>query len=134
MTRASKWKVAAGGGLALLAIAAAPQALPKALAAASPGLWEIEKPDDARAQRICIRDLASLAQIEQPGTRCTRVVLRDLPVSTEIRYTCASGGFGQSKIQLITPRSLRIDTQGIAADGPFHYVVQARRVGECPVH
>ena len=37
----------------------------------------------------------------------------------------------QSKIDVLTPRSIRIETQGIADDLPFNYVIQARRVGEC---
>jgi hypothetical protein len=32
---------------------------------------------------------------------------------------------------LITPRSIRIETQGISGDLPFNYVLQARRVGDC---
>jgi len=32
----------------------------------------------------------------------------------------------------VTPRSLRLDTQGISDGLPFHYVAQARRVGDCP--
>jgi hypothetical protein len=62
------------------------------------------------------------------------VVIRDLPTRTEIHYTCVGGGFGQSKIERMTPRSLRVETQGIAGSAPFNYVFQARRIGECPVH
>jgi hypothetical protein len=32
---------------------------------------------------------------------------------------------------VITPRSIRIETQGISGDLPFNYVLQARRIGEC---
>ena len=58
-------------------------------------------------------------------------MIRDLRGRAEIIYSCAGGGFGQSKVEQITPRSLRIETQGISRDAPFHYVVQARRVGNC---
>ena len=51
--------------------------------------------------------------------------------TTVIEYKCASGGFGQSKMTLMTPRSLRIETQGISAGLPFNYVIQARRVANC---
>jgi hypothetical protein len=135
MTGVSKLKLGGGAALALLTVAAAPAAQPKALAAAKPGVWEISgRPGAARAQRMCVRDLATLAQLEQGRAQCTRVVIRDLPAKAEIHYTCSSGGFGQSTIEPITPRSLRVETQGIAAGAPFHYVFQARRVGECPVH
>jgi hypothetical protein len=32
---------------------------------------------------------------------------------------------------LLTPRTIRIATQGISAGGPFNYVVHARRAGNC---
>lgn len=134
MSRSKQW---AGGALALLAamLVAADAPGPKALAATSPGLWEVTgQPLFPDARRLCLRDMTSLAQIQQRGANCTRVVIRDLPSKTEIHYTCAGGGFGQSKIQLLTPRSLRVETQGIAAGAPFNYVFQARRVGDCPVH
>jgi hypothetical protein len=135
MTGVLKLKLGAAVALPLLTVAAAPPAQPKALAAASAGLWEISgRPGANMPKRSCVRDLAVLAQIEQRGAQCTRVVIRDLPTKTEIHYTCSGGGFGQSSIELITPRSLRIETQGIADSAPFHYVFQARRVGECPVH
>jgi len=53
------------------------------------------------------------------------------PEGVLVHYTCARGGFGRSKIDVLTPRSIRIETQGIADDLPFNYVIQARRVGEC---
>ena len=49
-----------------------------------------------------------------------------------IDYTCAGGGFGQSKITVLTPRSVRIETQGIADHAPFNYVVQAQRRRRLP--
>jgi hypothetical protein len=123
--------------LALLTLGAAgpsaPQ--PKALAATQPGMWEITgQPLAERPLRVCVRDMASLAQLEHRRSRCTRVVIRDLPSRTEIHYTCVGGGFGQSKIELITPRSLRVETQGISGAAPFNYVFQARRIGECAAH
>ena len=124
----------AGGLLALGTIAAAAGA-PKALVGVSPGLWEITgEPLRARPAQICVGDLASLSQFEHRRSRCTRVVIRDLPTSTEIHYTCTDGGFGRSTIKRITTKSLRIDTQGISGSYPFNYVMQARRIGDCPSH
>jgi hypothetical protein len=59
------------------------------------------------------------------------VVIRDQPTVSEVHYTCSGGGFGQTTIGLLTPRSLRIETQGISKNAPFHYVLQARRMGDC---
>ena len=106
---------------------------PAALAPTAGGLWEVSGAPGAKAPaKLCVADPAFLAQFEHRGRQCTRVVISDSPPSTVIRYTCLSGGFGQSKMTLITPRSIRIETQGISDDLPFNYVVQARRVGECP--
>lgn len=119
------------GAAAVLALAAA-QRPPLALAQASPGSWELSGlPGRSAPVRRCIRDLSMLAQIEHQGRSCTRVVISDAPARTVIHYTCTDGGFGQSQMTALTPRSLRIETQGISNNAPFNYVVQARRAGSC---
>ena len=75
---------------------------------------------------------AVLAQWEHRGGRCTSEVITDQGTQARIRYTCIDGGFGDAKLTLITPRTLRIDTQGISGGLPFHYQRHARRVGDCP--
>ena len=105
---------------------------PLALSVTEGGLWEVSGIRGLRTpRRVCVRHTAQLAQFEHLRAPCTRVVIRDLPTVTEIHYTCPGGGFGQSKISLVTPRSLRIETQGISDNAPFHYVLQARRLGNC---
>ena len=49
-----------------------------------------------------------------------------------VAYRCTGRDFGRSKLTVLTPRSLRIETQGISDGLPFNYVLQARRVGGCP--
>lgn len=73
-----------------------------------------------------------MAQLQHRRSRCTRVVIRDLPGMAEIHYTCTGGGFGRSTVKPITPRSVKIETQGISDGAPFNYALQGRRVGECP--
>jgi hypothetical protein len=122
--------VLAAGAAAVVALGAAQR--PAALAPTSGGLWEISGLPGARiAPRLCIADTTTLAQFEHRGRACTRVVISDTPSATVIHYTCPGGGFGRTKLTLLTPRSLRIETQGISNDLPFNYVLQARRVGEC---
>ena len=75
-----------------------------------------------------------LAALEHRGQSCKQVVISDSPSSTVIEYTCSGGGFGRTKLTLLTPRSLRIETQGISSKYPFNYVIQARRIGDCPAH
>jgi hypothetical protein len=59
-------------------------------------------------------------------------VIKDAGTSAQVEYSCGGAGFGHSEIDVITPRSLRIATQGISDGLPFNYVLQARRVDDCP--
>ena len=114
---------------AILLVAAAG---PRALAPAAGGLWEVSQSATGHdATRVCVASPEVLAQFEHRQGRCTRVVIRDSGSDAEIHYTCSDGGFGRSEVTLITPRSLRIDTQGISGGLPFHYQLHARRVGDC---
>ena len=108
-------------------------AQPSALAQVAGGLWEISGvPGSKEPVRECIPNVALLAQFEHRGRNCTRNVLSDKGSSTLISYKCGAAGFGQSTVEVLTPRSLQISTQGISDQLPFNYVLQAHRVGECP--
>ena len=114
------------------AAAVAATAIPHALAPAKGGMWEVSRSATGHnPTRICVATPDLLAQFEHRQQRCTRKIVSDVGVETLISYNCPSGGFGQSKMTLITPRSLRIETQGISDNLPFHYQLHARRIGEC---
>jgi hypothetical protein len=118
-------------GIAVPAAALA-AAHPSALAPVAGGLWEISGAPGTQAPiRQCVGDILTLAQFEHRGQNCTRSVVSDGPSSTRIDYKCGAAGFGESQMDVLTPRSLRISTQGISDQLPFSYVLQARRVGEC---
>ena len=105
---------------------------PAALSKVTGGLWEISgAPGTQGPVRQCISDILSLAQYEHRGKPCTRSVTTDGPRSTTINYKCGAAGFGQTEIEVVTPRALTISTQGISDQLPFNYVLLARRVGEC---
>jgi hypothetical protein len=120
--------VTALGAFALLAAAS-----PVALSQVQGGEWEVARSGSAPL-KLCLSNAAELAQLEHRGARCTRTVLREAGSTTRISYTCAGGGFGESNLTLVTPRSLRVETQGISANAPFKYKFQARRIGDCPAH
>ena len=106
--------------------------LPRALAPASGGLWEVSTSANGHnPTKLCVASPDVLAQFEHRSGRCTRNVIRDAGSSVEINYTCTDGGFGRSAMTLVTPRSLTIDTQGISGGLPFHYKLYARRMGDC---
>ena len=111
------------------ALAAAP---PSALAQVAGGLWEISGvPGSKDPVRECVPDVTQLAQFEHRGHNCSRNVLSDKGSSTLISYKCGAAGFGQTTMDVLTPRSLQISTQGISDQLPFNYVLQAHRVGDC---
>lgn len=105
---------------------------PSALAPVAGGLWEISGAPGSQAPlRQCVGDILTFAQFEHRNRNCSRRVITDKSSSTVINYSCGPADFGESEIDVITPRSLRISTQGISAQLPFNYVLQARRVGDC---
>ena len=116
--------------LAALAVSAA--SLPPVISG-SGGLWEVSKSaSGANPEKLCVPQAAVLAQWEHRKGTCTREVLSSTDTTALIHYTCTGGGFGQSKVSVITPRSIKIETQGISDGFPFNYVLHARRVGDCP--
>ena len=127
--------LAIGGAGVAAALVLGAATRPAALAPVAPGWWEMSGvPGTKKPILQCVGDILALAQFEHRNQSCSRRVIRDGASATSVDYSCADGGFGRSEIGVITPRSLRIDTQGISEGLPFHYVIQARRVGECPSH
>ena len=120
------------GLMAVSAGAAAAVTVPRALAPALGGMWEVSRSATGHnPTRICVATPDLLAQFEHRQQRCARTIVSDAGSETVISYNCPGGGFGQSKMTLITPRTLRIDTQGISEGLPFHYQLHARRIGSC---
>ena len=118
-----------GLGVALTLVAAQQ---PSALAQVAPGLWEISGAPGTKAPvRQCITSLATLARFEHRSKNCSAKILKDAGNATLVDYTCGGAGFGRSDIEVLTPRSLRISTQGISDGLPFNYVLQARRIDDC---
>ncbi len=116
-------------GIGLIGVLAAASS-PAALSGAEAGLWEVSR-SGLPHERICVPAPAALAQLEHRQAKCESSVVRDSGAVATIHYTCTDGGYGHSSLTLVTPRSLRVETQGISANAPFKYTFQARRVGNC---
>jgi hypothetical protein len=128
----TQFRIGLSGLLIFSGAAIAATTIPHALAPASGGLWEISRSATGHnPTRICVATPDLLAQFEHRQQHCTRKILTDQGSEALISYNCAAGGFGQSKMTLITPRTIRIDTQGISDNLPFHYLLHARRIGDC---
>lgn len=119
--------------VALLALPLIGSAVPPVgLAGVEPGLWEVSRSANGHSpRRICLRALPELAAIAHPGERCTRVLLRSGPGTSLYDVTCPAGDFARSMIRVTTPRSVKLETQGIHRGEPFDFALYARRVGSC---
>jgi hypothetical protein len=107
---------------------------PAVLDQVTPGLWEFTGARDAPARKVCISKPPLIARVEHQSGNCTHTIVRNDAGTAIVDYTCPGAGFGESKITMVTPRAMRVETQGIADNAPFAYVVQARRVGSCQAH
>ncbi|MEM8697104.1 MAG: hypothetical protein AAGE05_13875 [Pseudomonadota bacterium] len=118
--------------MTLLATPGAAQA-PAAISGLQSGAWELRDlgRSGARSRQICVRNPARLLQIRHGGRACPRRVLSEDSRSVTVRYECSGSGWGQTTINVETPRLARIDTQGIDGGSPFHSTYEARRTGAC---
>ena len=131
-----RMRVSKGVGVSLsgivLILALGAFQIPAALHSANPGLWEVAGvPGSKSPVKECVADVTALAQFEHRHKSCTRNVVSSTSSSAVIHYSCGGSDFGESRVTVITPRSMRIETQGISEQLPFNYVLQARRIGEC---
>jgi hypothetical protein len=111
-------------------VGAAPGAGLTALSMLEPGLWQLRIPGEP-ARNICLGDPAALMQLRHSGVACSRLVIENERTSATVHYSCPGAGWGRTTLRITTPRSARIDTQGIAANAPFDVSVDARRTGDC---
>lgn len=128
MTRSVLLRCCAGAAF-LVGLAAAG---PAVLNGVSGGLWEVS--GHGAPARLCVADPLVLAAYEHRKSSCSRTVIRSDGESAVVSYTCSGGGFGQSNISVVTPRSLNIATQGISGGEPYKYMLVARRLGDCSSH
>ena len=129
MIRAGIVAIGLGGG-ALVALGGATR--PATLAEVKAGMWELGGLPGARAPaRVCIAEVDQLTRYEHRARQCTSKAISDNGRSTVIEYSCGAAGFGRTKIDMVTPRNLKINTQGISDSLPFNYTLSARRVGDC---
>ena len=122
--------LATGMLVATTARADAPQA--SVLATIEPGQWQLHNTADNTRRNLCVRDPRALLQLGHADTaQCSRFVVAQGPRELTIHYTCPGAGHGRTTIGLVTPRSIKLETQGIAGGLPFQQSYAARRTGAC---
>ena len=117
------------GASVTIAVTLGAASLPSAMI--GPGEWEVSATAAARGEKLCLSDPALLIQWEQRTKACERTVLTSSADRAEVHYTCSGGGFGTSKVEELTPRSVKVDSQGIADGLPFARTIYAHRLGAC---
>lgn len=101
-----------------------------ALSALEPGLWQLRAPGEP-TRNLCLGDPFALMQLRHAGAACSRLVIEDEKSVATIHYSCPGAGWGRTTLRVATPRSARIETQGIAGNAPFDVSLDARRTGDC---
>jgi hypothetical protein len=130
MTRTASLALSIGGCAAALLLTAAQASSP--FAQAKGGDWELTGIPGAKSIHQCVGDVFAFARYEHRGKSCSSKLISQSATKAVVEYNCGGAGFGHSELELITPRNLRVSTQGISDGLPFNYVLQARRVGDCP--
>lgn len=132
-TRSLRWVAAAlvlASGAAMAQPAAAPTLT--AMRAVAPGNWSLRaagSPEAARAS--CFSDTAAFLRLRLRNAQCSRFVIEDTARLSTVHYTCPGIGHVRTTVHVDTPRSLRIESEGIADGMPFADAYEARRIGNC---
>ncbi len=104
-----------------------------ALSTVQPGLWEFKSRNDASANKqICVADPRILLQMRHAGANCSKFVIANEAKLSTVSYKCNGAGHGQTTVKVETPRLIQINSQGIAAQSPFAFSAEGRRIGDCP--
>jgi hypothetical protein len=120
-------------GLTLVGATPAAPKPPRALQGVAPGLWEVSRSATGHGgRRMCVANVADLAAGGHPGESCRRTVLMDRPGVLVLDLVCSGGDTGRSRISVTTPRSIKVELQGIHSGLPFNEALYARRLGACP--
>lgn len=118
-------------GAALVGLQAARAVEPAPLAQIAPGEWQLKEIGGTDVRSVCAADPAVLLQVQQPGAACARTVLDNEGRSLTVHYSCGGRGHGRSVLTVRSPRSIRLETQGIATGTPFNMDYDGRFVGPC---
>ncbi|KQM40915.1 hypothetical protein [Sphingomonas sp. Leaf10] len=132
-TRSLRW-VAAALALASGAAMAQPAAAPTltAMRAVAPGNWSLRATGSAEAARAsCFADTSAFLRLRLRTAQCSRFVIEDSARLSTVHYTCPGIGHVRTTVHVDTPRSLRIESEGIADGMPFADAYEVRRIGNC---
>lgn len=130
MARTMLAVVAIGGGALATTPARAPHVA--VIDLIQPGEWQLKlagPPGTVRS--MCLTDPDTLIQIEHGPAQCSRFVIKDMPRSATVHYTCPGAGHGRTMIAVESTGHFHLATQGIAHNAPFDDEYEGARIGAC---
>ena len=99
------------------------------------GLWRLRAvgggASGAPVSQLCVGDPARLTQIQHGDAPCSYYVVRSMPNSVTVSYSCKGLGQGLTTIRKESSKLIHIQSQGIRNNSPFSFAVEARRSSAC---
>ena len=96
------------------------------------GRWTVRDLDSGQSRApVCLGNGVQFVQPEHDGPACPQEIVENGQTTATVQYSCSGRGFGHTHLRVETPRSIRIDTQGLKNGRPFSYRLEAKRVGIC---
>ena len=99
------------------------------------GLWQLRAvgggASGAPVNQLCVGDPARLTQIQHGDAPCSYYVVRSMPNSVTVSYSCKGLGQGLTTIRKENSKLIHIQSQGIRNNSPFSFAVEARRSSAC---
>jgi hypothetical protein len=88
-------------------------------------------PSGAPVNQLCVGDPSRLTQIQHGNAACDYYVVRSLPNSLTVSYTCKGQGQGLTTIRKESGKLIHIQSQGVRNNSPFSFSVEGRRSAAC---
>ncbi len=99
------------------------------------GMWQFRavggSPSVAPVGQLCVGDVSRLTQLQHGNVSCEQYVVRSLPNSVTVSYSCKGQGQGLTTIRKESGKLIQIQSQGIRNNSPFSFSVEGRKTGGC---
>jgi hypothetical protein len=99
------------------------------------GLWQLRAvgggASSAPVSQLCVGNPSRLTQIQHGDSACDYYVVRSVPNSVTVSYSCKGQGQGLTTIRKESGKLIHIQSQGIRNNSPFSFSVEGRRSGAC---
>jgi hypothetical protein len=81
--------------------------------------------------QLCVGDVSRLTQLQHGSVPCEQYVVRSLPNSVTVSYSCKGQGQGLTTIRKESGKLIQIQSQGIRNNAPFSFAVEGRKTVAC---